>query len=100
MTRRFRMVVTPRAAEDIATLRAYLIERSPTGAENVRRAIVATLEHLSGFPLTGKNRPELQVRSIGVSRYNYTIYFRVAEDYVEIIHICDDRRASLEPGDI
>ena len=44
MTRRFRVVVTPRAAEDIATLRAYLIERSPAGAENVRRAIVAPLE--------------------------------------------------------
>ena len=100
MTRQFHVVVTPRAAEDIAALRAYLLERSPAGAENVRRAIVATFEHLGAFPLTGKNRPELNVRSTGVARYSYSIYFRISEDNVEIIHLRDDRRAPLEPGDI
>ena len=100
MTQRLRIDVSPRAFEDITGIRDYLVERSPQGADNVRRAINATLEHLSQFPYTGRDRPELGVRSIGVARYSYTVYHRVHADRVEIIHVRDDRRKPLEHGDV
>ena len=39
------VVLTARALADLERIRDYLMERSPTGADNVRQAIVATLEH-------------------------------------------------------
>jgi plasmid stabilization system protein ParE len=99
MTRR-PVRLTPRAYDDLATIRDYLIERSPQGADNVRRAINVTLAQLAEFPFTGRERPELGVRSIGVARYSYTIYHRVHDQHVEIVHVRDDRRKPLEPGDL
>jgi plasmid stabilization system protein ParE len=100
MTRPLRIELTPRAFDDLAQIRDYLIARSPQGADNVRRAIYATLEQLQHFPMTGRERPELGVRAIGVARYAYTIYHRVHDAHVEIVHVRDDRRIALEPGDV
>jgi plasmid stabilization system protein ParE len=56
-----RVVLTPRAFADLTHIRDYLIERSPTGADNVRQAINTTLDHLSDHPRLGRDRPELGV---------------------------------------
>jgi toxin ParE1/3/4 len=100
VTRRRTVVLTPRAFDDIKSIRDYLIEHSPQGAENVRRAINATLAQLSEFPFTGRDRPELGVRSVGVARYPYTIYHRVDETEVEIVHVRDDRRRPPAAADV
>lgn len=49
---------------------------------------------------TALNRPELGVRSLGVTRYSYTIYYRIGSTSVEIVHVRDDRRAPLKAGDL
>ncbi len=72
MSERVAVVVTPRAFADVEHIRNYLLERSPAAADNVRQAIVTTLEHLSFYPRLGRTRPELGVQSIGEPRYNYT----------------------------
>lgn len=100
MSRPLLVVLTPRAYDDLARIRDFMVARSPQGADNVRLAINATLEQLRDFPMTGRDRPELGVRSIGVARYSYTIYHRVLDDRVEIVHVRDDRRRPLEPGDV
>jgi plasmid stabilization system protein ParE len=100
MNRRPAIVLTPRAFDDLTRIRDYLMARSPHGAENVRLAINATLEQLQDFPLTGRYRPELGVRSISVARYPYTIYHRVHDDHVEIAHVRDNRRKPVSPGDV
>ena len=100
MTARHQVVLTPRAFGDLTHIRDYLIERSPTGADNVRQAINTTLDHLSDHPGLGRDRPELGVRSVGVPRYSYTIYYRIAETHIEIVHVRDDRRKPLAPGDL
>ena len=66
MTARYQVVLTPRAFGDLTHIRDYLIERSPTGADNVRQAINTTLDPLSDQPGLGRDRPELGVRSVGV----------------------------------
>ena len=100
MTLPAKVELTPQAFADIEDIRAYLIERSPKGADNVRRAIVATLERLSAHPMLGQDRPELAVRAIGVPRYRYTIYYRVVSGEVQVIHVRDDRRQPLKFGDV
>lgn len=94
------VVLTPRALGDIERIRDYLLERSPSGADNVRQAIVATLEHLRDHPRLGRNRPELGVRSIGVPRYSYSIYYRIGDERIEIVHVRDDRQLPLTPGEL
>ena len=74
MTARHQVVLTPRAFGDLTHIRDDLIERSPTGADNVRQAINTTLDPLSDHPGLGRDRPELGVRSVGVPRYSFTIY--------------------------
>lgn len=100
MTRKVRVELTPRAFADLTRIRDYLLERSPAGAENVRRAISTTLEHLSFHPMVGRDRPELGVRSIGVPRYSYTIYYRLNNEAAEVVHVRDDRRKPLESRDL
>jgi plasmid stabilization system protein ParE len=48
----------------------------------------------------GRARPELGLRSVGVPRYSYTIYYRIAETHIEIVHVRDDRRQPLPPGEL
>ena len=100
MSRRLAIVVTPRAFDDLSQILDYLVARSPQGADAVRSAINATLEQLQDFPLTGRNRPKLGIRSIGVARYPYTIYHQVHEDHVQIVHVRDDRRKPLAPDEV
>jgi toxin ParE1/3/4 len=100
MNGRHQVVLTPRAFADLTHIRDYLIARSQTGADNVRQAINTTLDHLADHPGLGRDRPELGVRSVGVPRYSYTVYYRVAVDQIEIVHVRDDRRKPLEPGDL
>jgi toxin ParE1/3/4 len=100
MTPRLKVVLTPRALSDLIGIRDYLLDRSPVGAENVRRLISATIERLGSYPSLGRDRPELGVRSIGVPKYGYTIYYRAKVDAIEIIHVRDDRRQPLDAGDL
>ena len=92
------VTLTPRAAADIAHIRDYLLARNPQAADNVRLAIGSTLTVLSDYPLAGRDRPELEVRSIGVPRYPYTIYYCVQGAEILIVHVRDDRRSPLAAG--
>lgn len=91
---------TRRAAADLAGIGDYIRERNPAAAINVETAIRSTIGLLADFPKLGRNRPELDARSLGVPRYPYTVYYRIEGDEVWIVHVRDDRRRPLEPGDI
>src|SRR5262245_25284343 len=95
-----KLSLSPRAASDLTAIRDYLVARSPRGADNVRTAIATTLSVLSDFPRAGRNRPELEARSIGVQRYPYTIYYRIEGDEIVVVHVRDDRRRPLRAGEL
>ena len=42
------------AISDLEAIRAYLVQRSPSGAERVRFHLMETIEGLSDFPLLGR----------------------------------------------
>ena len=59
-----------------------------------------TVGLLADFPELGTDRPHLEGRALGVAGYSYTIYDRVEHDDMWVLHIRDDRRRPLEPGEV
>jgi len=81
------LTLSPRALADLDEIRAYLISKSPQGAESVRSAIADTLDLLARFPGTGHETDIAGVRIIPVVRYRYLVYHAVLADEVVILHI-------------
>ena len=88
------------ASTDLLGIADYIHERNPSAAIDVEAAIRSTVDLLADFPKLGRDRPQLDARSLGVPRYPYTIYYRIEGEQLWIVHIRDDRRKPLEPGDI
>jgi plasmid stabilization system protein ParE len=88
------------ASTDLLGIADYIHERNASAAIDVEAAIRSTVDLLADFPKLGRNRPQLDARSLGVPRYPYTIYYRIEGEQLWIVHIRDDRRKPLEPGDI
>ena len=70
------------------------------GRRSTPPSTISPIIQASDYPGLGRDRPELGVRSVGVPRYSYTIYYRIAETRIEIVHVRDDRRKPLAPGDL
>ena len=66
----------------------------------MKRRIVLTIGLLRDFPELGRERPNLEVRALGVAGYPYTVYYRFEDNEVWLIHIRDDRRRPLGRGDL
>ena len=83
----------PEALADIDEIYSYLHERSPIGAENVRRAIYASVELIGKHPLAAPATSRPEIRAKVVTRYRYKIFYSIAEDGVDILHIRHTSRA-------
>ena len=91
---------TRQAISDLVGIADYIHDRNPSAAIKVDTAIRSTIELLTDFPKLGRDRPDLNARSLGVPRYPYTVYYRIESNEVWIVHIRHDRREPLEPGGI
>ena len=70
-----KLQLTEYAADQIAAIDAYLVERSLLGARNVQLAIDATFAQLTNFPGLGRRQRTGGVRKIEVGRYPYNVYY-------------------------
>ena len=95
-----RVRYTREALADLLGIADYIRDRNPTAAVNVETAIRSTIDLLGDFPRLGRDRPDLGARALGVPRYPYTAYYRIDGDDIWIVHIRDDRRKSLLPGEL
>jgi plasmid stabilization system protein ParE len=82
------------ALGDIDAIHRYLNERSPSGARSVVRAIYASIQLVAEHPLSYQRTDDPDIRVHVVRRYNYKIFYSVAGDAVEIIHV---RHTSRRP---
>ena len=82
------------ALADLEDIFQFLNERSPTGARNVLRAIHGAIREIAENPLAAPRTsdPYLRVKILG--RYRYKIFYSIAGDIIDIIHI---RHASRRP---
>ena len=95
-----RIAYTRRAVADIVAIADYIKQHNPDAGLRVEQAIKRTISYLASNPGLGINRPDLGMRKIGVPRFAYSIYYRVGDAAIKIIHIRDERRRPLQEGDL
>ena len=80
---------SPRALADIEDIRAYLLPRSPQGAERVRKAIAEAVDRCEADPRIGSKTDEPGVLRRPLRKYRYTIFYRLlpAGTGIEIVRI-------------
>lgn len=76
-----------RALADLEDIFRYLNDRSPTGAHNVIEAIYAAINNVADHPLSAQETSDPQIRLKIVGRYGYKIFYGVAADSIEILHL-------------
>ena len=77
---------SPRAVAELEAIADYLTPRSRQGAQNVRAAILNSLENLALFPGIGRRQTVEGVYKIGVRKNPYLIYYRIDDDAQEIAY--------------
>ena len=89
---------SPQARDDLDKIFQYLHERSPSGADNVMRAIYAAIQFLAERPLASQatERPGIRVKI--VRRYRFKIFYALSEQAVDIIHVRHSARRPWEVG--
>jgi toxin ParE1/3/4 len=87
-----------RALADLAEIRDYLVERSPSGAEHVRLHLVETIDRLADFPFLGRATDEPSVRVMALTRYPYLVFYAVVGDDVVILHVRHGAREPVDPS--
>ena len=75
------------ALRDLSDIHAYIAERNPAAALNVARVIRSFAERLTAHPMLGHSGRVRGTRELAVSRYPYTLAYRVAREMVEILAV-------------
>jgi plasmid stabilization system protein ParE len=87
-----------RALADIDAIHRYLEERSPSGARSVLRAIYASTQLIAEHPLSYQRTDDPDIRVHTARRYRYKIFYCLAGDTVEIIHVRHTSRRAWTGG--
>jgi toxin ParE1/3/4 len=87
-----------RALADLAEIRDYLVERSPSGAERVRLHLLETIDRLADFPFLGRPTDEQSVRVLILTRYPYLVFYAVIGGEVVILHVRHGAREPIDPS--
>jgi plasmid stabilization system protein ParE len=95
-----RLLYTRQSVADLLAIGDYIRNHNPDAGAAVEAAIRATIGLLADFPNIGRERPELDARSLGIPHYPYTVYYRIEGDAIWIVHIRDDRRRPPGPSDL
>jgi toxin ParE1/3/4 len=84
-----RLRFTARATRDLALIADYLRTRNPVAAQNVRAAILHSLQNLVLFPEAGRRQTVEGVRKLVTRRYRYLVYYTldIVADEIVILSI-------------
>ena len=80
-----KLCYTPRAIADLEAIADHLKPLTPRGAQNVRQAILETLQNLIDFPRIGRPQTINGVRKLGTRKYPYLVFYTADETAEEII---------------
>ena len=92
-----KVVYTAAALQDLDEIADWLRLHYPTIARDVERQIRTAVLRISHWPESARRsskRPD--VRVVPVVRYPYKIFYRIADDTLEILHI---HHAARQPWD-
>lgn len=83
-----KVVYTAAALRDLDEIAEWLAVHYPAVAPTVERRIRAVIEHIGGWPESARRSTKRPgVRVIPIRKYPYRVFYRVADDAVEILHI-------------
>jgi plasmid stabilization system protein ParE len=85
---------TPRALFDIEKERAYLLTRSPQGAQNVLAELHRALDYIAHNTKGSVETDIKNVHTKTVTRYHYRIFYEAADETIDFIHIRHTSRRS------
>lgn len=76
------------AIADLAEIRDYIAEQNVDAAERLLDAIEATCNRFGDLPKIGRTRDDLLpgIRVFPVEK-NYAVFYRIADDAVEIVRV-------------
>lgn len=75
------------ALADLDSIFQFLNERSPSGARNVLRAIHDAIVEIAEHPMAAPQTSEPDIRVKILGRYRYKVFYSVAGDTIDIIHV-------------
>ena len=90
-----KIVYSPRAVDDLRSISAYLLPRSPKGAQRVRSEILLAITQLVRFPKLGTPQTTPAVFKLVTRRYSYLIYYTLDLD-AEAIYIITIRHPARQ----
>jgi len=88
-----RLIWSPQAVEDVEAIRSYVARDSEHYANLLVERIVAAVDRLEAFPLSGRLVPEVGDESLREVVYgNYRIVYRLKPEAVEIVTVFHSAR--------
>lgn len=85
---------TRRALAQLAAVLAYIDERSPSGAQNIKARLKAVIDLAAEHPRIGRLTDRPGIRRVVVTPYPYFIFYKAADTGVVIHGI---RHAARDP---
>ena len=83
-----RLIWAPQAIEDVEAIRTYVARDSEQYANLLVERIVAAVDRLEGFPLSGRVVSEVGDESLREVIYrNYRIVYRLKPEIIEIVTV-------------
>ncbi|WP_374940837.1 type II toxin-antitoxin system RelE/ParE family toxin [Bradyrhizobium sp. SRS-191] len=83
-----RVVYPAEAISDLADIADWLVDHYPTVAQAVEQRIKRVVAHIARWPSSARRVvTHRDVRAVPLGRYPYTIFYRIKDDTIEILHI-------------
>jgi toxin ParE1/3/4 len=87
------IVWSPEAIEDLISLRAYIAEQSPAGAQRIVLRILHDIEHLlPDNPQMGRSGRVPGTRELIVPRTPYIVPYRLVSETIQILRVYHSAR--------
>ncbi len=103
MARQFRVIVTPKAADDIRQEHQWLQERNPRAAGEWLSGIRKLVLGLASMPESHVVAPESAEFDVEIRRALYghatrwRVYFTITGETVQVLHVRHGRRSDWQP---
>ena len=80
------------ARRHLIEIETYIEVENPAAARTVVDHILVAAERLAQFPFTGKIGRQQGIRELVLSRFPYTIFYRVKPAKIQIVRVLHQRR--------